>query len=251
MKQIIVDNISTAYYITNDGKCYNSNTGNYLKGQVNHKNGYLSYNLTLPDGRKKRCYAHRLVAIAYIENKENKKEVNHIDGNKLNNCIDNLEWVSSSENKQHALENELRKFDHVFCFSKDKKLVAEYLNISDAAAAAKISYSLIWQELHKDTKALSGGFYWSYSPKLGKTVEYKNTGKAKIVYQYDLNGKFIMSYPSTGIAAKAIGGTSSHIGECCRGKLKRYKNFVWRYAEDIVSPSDESQSVPQAQQDKC
>ena len=56
-----------------------------------------------------------------------------------------------------------------------------------------------------------------------------------------------MSYPSTGIAAKAIGGASSHIGECCRGKLKRYKNFVWRYAEDIVSPSDESQSVPQAQ----
>ena len=56
-----------------------------------------------------------------------------------------------------------------------------------------------------------------------------------------------MSYPSTGTAAKAVGGTSSHIGECCRGKLKRYKNFVWRYAEDIVSPSDESQSVLQAQ----
>lgn len=247
MKQIIVDNISTAYYITKDGKCYNSNTGNYLKGQVNHKNGYLSYNLTLPDGRKKRCYAHRLVAIAYIENKYNKKEVNHIDGNKLNNCMDNLEWVSSSENKQHALKNELQKFDHVFCFSKDKKLVAEYLNIADAAAAAKISYSLIWQELHKEVKALSGGFYWSFSPTLGKTIEYKNTGKAKVVYQYDLNGKFIISYPSTGVAAKAIGGTPSHIGECCRGKLKRYKNFVWRYAEDIVSPSDESQSVPQAQ----
>ena len=247
MKQIIVDNISTAYYITNDGKCYNSNTGNYLKGQVNCKNGYLSYNLTLPDGRKKRCYAHRLVAIAYIENKYNKKEVNHIDGNKLNNCMDNLEWVSSSENKQHALENELRKFNHVFCFSKDKKLVAEYLNIADAAAAAKISYNLIWQELHKEVKALSGGFYWSFSPILEKTIEYKNTGKAKVVYQYDLNGKFIISYPSTGVAAKAIGGTPSHIGECCRGKLKRYKNFVWRYAEDIVSPSDESQSVPQAQ----
>ena len=91
MKQIIVDNISTAYYITKDGKCYNSNTGNYLKGQVNHKNGYLSYNLTLPDGRKKLRDAHRLVAIAYIENKYNKKEVNHIDGNKLNNCMDNLE----------------------------------------------------------------------------------------------------------------------------------------------------------------
>ena len=107
--------------------------------------------------------------------------------------MDNLEWVSSSENKQHALENELRKFNHVFCFSKDKKLVAEYLNIADAAAAAKISYNLIWQELHKEVKALSGGFYWSFSPVLEKTIEYNNTGKAKIVYQYDLNGKFIMS----------------------------------------------------------
>lgn len=247
MKQIIVDNISTAYYITKDGKCYNSNTDKYLKGQVNYKNGYLSYNITLPNGKKKRCYAHRLVAIAFLDRFEGKNEVNHIDGNKLNNCIDNLEWVSSSENKKHAIQNELKKFDHVFCFSKDKKLVAEYLNIPEAAAAAKISYSLIWQELHKEVKALSGGFYWSFEPVLRETVEYKNTGKAKVVYQYDLNGKFITSYPSTGIAAKAISGTSSHIGECCRGKLKRYKNFVWRYAEDIVSPSDENQSAPQAQ----
>lgn len=62
-----------------------------------------------------------------------------------------------------------------------------------------------------------------------------------MVNQYDLNGKFIIAYPSTGIAAKAIGGNSSHIGECCRGKIKTYKNFIWRYAEDIVSPSGESQ----------
>ena len=53
MKQIIIDNISTQYYITEDGKCYNNRTGKYLKGQENYKNGYFSYNLTLPDGRKK------------------------------------------------------------------------------------------------------------------------------------------------------------------------------------------------------
>lgn len=51
-----------------------------------------------------------------------------------------------------------------------------------------------------------------------------------------------MTYPSTGIAAKAIGvKTPSHIGECCRGKIKSYKGFIWRYVEDIVSPSGESQ----------
>lgn len=66
MRQIIVDNISTWYYITEDGKCYNSKTDKYLKGQYNYKNGYLSYNITLPDGSKKRVYAHRMVALAYI-----------------------------------------------------------------------------------------------------------------------------------------------------------------------------------------
>lgn len=240
MKQISINNISTSYFITEDGKCYNSITGKYLKGQIG-KNGYLSYNLTLPDGNKKRCYAHRLVAIAFIKNDNIKKEVNHKDGNKLNNYVDNLEWVTSKENQQHALEKELRKFNHVFCFDKNKRLVAEYKNIKEASKAVGISLSIITQELQKDVKTLSGGFYWSKERKLSKVKNYKNTGKSKEVYQYDLNGKFIMSYPSTGLAAKAIGvKQSSHIGECCRGKIKSYKGFIWRYADDIVSPSSES-----------
>ena len=74
MKQIIVDNQKTQYYITEDGKCYNINRNSYLKGQISNS-GYLNYNLTLPSGEKKRFYAHRLVAQAYILNYdiENKK----------------------------------------------------------------------------------------------------------------------------------------------------------------------------------
>ena len=104
MKQIIVNNISTWYYITENGECYNSKTHKYLKGQENYKNHYLSYNITLPDGSKKRLYAHRLVAIAFLEEPFNKKkiQINHIDGNKLNNHKDNLEWVTPSENLLHA-----------------------------------------------------------------------------------------------------------------------------------------------------
>ena len=247
MKQIIVNNISTNYYITEDGKCYNTITNKFLKGQVNYKNGYLSYNLTMPDGTMKRLYAHRLVATAFIENPLNKKEVNHIDGNKINNCVENLEWVTSKENKKHAIEVGLKQYNHVFCFNRDKKLVAEYRTIQEAANAVKISYSRIIQEMHKEVKALTGGFYWSNESVLQKTIEYKNLGKAKQVNQYDKNGKYITSYPSTGIAAKAVGGSNSHIGECCRGKIKTYKGFVWRYVEDIISPSGESQSAPQAQ----
>lgn len=243
MKNIVIDNISTSYFITENGKCFNGNTGKFLKGQPNIKNKYVSFNLTLPDGKKKRCYAHRLVAIAYIPNDDpNKTEVNHKDGNKLNNCVDNLEWVSTRENVQNALAIELRKFDHVFCFNKNKELVAEYKTIREAAKAVQTPRSIIINALNQEPKVLSANFYWSKKPILGETREYKNLGKAKKVYQYDLNGKFVNKYSSTGEAARSLGVSSnSHIGECCRGKIKSYKGFVWRYAEDIISPSGESQ----------
>lgn len=238
MKQIIVNNISTSYFITENGQCYNSITKKYLKGQVGKKNGYLSFNLTLPQGQKKRVYAHRLVALHFIPNEnKNKKDVNHKDGNKLNNCVDNLEWVTPSENQQHAIALKPRKFDHVFCFNKEKKLVAEYLTVPQAAAAVGISESIIRQELNKEEKCLSGGFYWSRKKELGLIKQYLSTGKAKEVYQYTLGGKFVNSYESTGAAARSLGiKSSSHIGECCRGKIKSYKGFIWRYAEDIVLP---------------
>lgn len=253
MKQIIVDGISTWYYITEDGKCYNEKTRKYLKGQVNCRSGYFSYMITLPDGSKKRLPAHRLVALAYLPEQQTleKNQVNHKDGNKLNNCIDNLEWVSPSENQQHALDNELRKFDHVFCFDKNKRLVAEYKNISEAVKATGVSKFTICQEVNKEVKELSGGFYWGREPVLGETKSYPNLGKAKEVYQYDKNGKFIHSYPSLAEAARALGlARGTRIGECCRGKLKSCAGFVWRYAEDIVSPSEETQrEVSETSQD--
>ena len=244
MKQIVIDNISTSYFITEDGKCYNSKTGKFLKGQENYKNHYFSYVLTMPDGKKKRRYAHRLVAMAYLPRPldEKKIEVNHKDGNKMNNCVDNLEWVTPQENQQHAVQLQLIKYPHVYCFDKNKRLVAEYKNVPEAARAVKISKSMIFQELQKPIKTLSGGFYWSREKELGEVKNYPNTGKAKQVYQYDLEGRFINSYSSTGEAARSLGvKNGSHIGECCRGKIRQYKGFVWRYSEDIVSPSMETQ----------
>ena len=135
MKQIIVDNISTNYYITEDGRCYNSKTGKYLKGQTNHKNGYVSFNITLPDGKKKRLYSHRLVALNYIENPHNKKEVNHKNGDKQNNCVDNLEWVTSKENKAHAIKTGL---------SNGLIGSANLMAIIDEGKARMIAAMIIW-----------------------------------------------------------------------------------------------------------
>lgn len=70
------------------------------------KNGYAYINLR-KNGETVRYYIHRLVAETFIPNPMNKPAVNHIDGDKLNNDVENLEWVTYSENSKHAIEHGL------------------------------------------------------------------------------------------------------------------------------------------------
>lgn len=99
--------------------------------------GYLCVSLT-KEGKRKTSLIHRLVAQAFIPNPENKPEVNHIDENKENNLMENLEWVSSEENCNYGTRNE-RLSSHDFNqnpilqFSKNGKFIGEYKNAHDAA----------------------------------------------------------------------------------------------------------------------
>lgn len=68
--------------------------------------GYLKVTLT-KDSVSKKFYIHRLVATQFIENKNNLPQVNHKDGNKLNNSVSNLEWCTKTENQNHAVLNNL------------------------------------------------------------------------------------------------------------------------------------------------
>jgi hypothetical protein len=66
-------------------------------------NGYVQVKIS-KDGKRYHFTLHRLVAMTFLMNNDNKPEVNHIDGNKQNNDITNLEWVTSSENQKHAFK---------------------------------------------------------------------------------------------------------------------------------------------------
>lgn len=68
------------------------------------KKGYLRVDLYDADGNRKHKKVHRLVANAFIPNSDGKPQVNHKDGNKKNNSVTNLEWVTDAENKDHRKE---------------------------------------------------------------------------------------------------------------------------------------------------
>lgn len=77
------------------------------------------------DGKGKDYRVHRLVAQAFIPNPEKKPQVNHIDGNPLNNNVKNLEWVTDRENKLHAIENDLRIYR---INTIDRQTMVDFLN---------------------------------------------------------------------------------------------------------------------------
>ena len=101
-KRIIINNIETCYEVDENGNIYNINTGKELIGSI-YNSGYKIVRLMI-NGKSKGFSVHRLVAQAFLKNPNNLPIVNHKDGNKLNNKVNNLEWVTQSENRKHAIE---------------------------------------------------------------------------------------------------------------------------------------------------
>ena len=95
-----IDGFNGKFQVSSWGRIRNAETGNILKPYKNKK-GYLKASLFY-NGKCIKKRINRLVAIAFIENPCNLPQVNHIDGNKENNSISNLEWVTDETNRKHA-----------------------------------------------------------------------------------------------------------------------------------------------------
>lgn len=100
------------FSVSNLGEIRNNRTSKILKPSTNKK-GYFVFVVRLAnEGKKSGIVAHRAVAETFIDNPFDLLQVNHKDGNKQNNKVDNLEWCNCVDNVQHAIRNRLHTFDY-------------------------------------------------------------------------------------------------------------------------------------------
>lgn len=136
--------------------------------------GYLQVNLFDNDGRKKVLKVHRLVGETFIPNSENKPQINHKDEIKTNNCVDNLEWMTSKENNNYGTHNERAgkasgktRSKPVAQYSKDGEFVKIWPSQSEAGRQLELSQSNI-SKAARGINETYGGFVWKYT-KLKRT----------------------------------------------------------------------------------
>lgn len=152
-----VEGYEGLYQVSNKGNVKSFYTNRNLK-PTRHNKGYLMVGLT-SNHKTKTHFIHRLVAKAFLENLEQKKEVNHKDGDKTNNHIENLEWCTDVENRLHAYSMGLRTtpvFVGVNMFSLDGILVNTFQSICEASRKMHINEANIFECCIGNRKSAGG-----------------------------------------------------------------------------------------------
>lgn len=164
--------------------------------QTTNRKGYLEVCLENQNTRK-HVRVHRLIALAFIPNPEGKPQINHIDCNKQNNSVNNLEWVTNSENHLHKMANGLnvsvsgdahymKKYQKdeypqckcVFQISKDGNILNVFKSVKAAGEATGIDRTSISKALKGHIKS-AGGFLWAYKNQEGSTTIPKSGSRCK------------------------------------------------------------------------
>jgi len=178
------------FEVSNTGIVRNKNTKRE-KGQSVNERGYKRVTF-YKNNKNINKYIHRLVAEAFIPNPENKPTVNHEDGNKNNNCVDNLSWATYSEQMQHALKVGLIKIgEESPCYNK---------KMSD--------------EVRKKMKI---------SRNKNKSIYNKR------INQYDMEGNFIKEWESINDAIRYYNNKA--IEFCCVGKRNSASGYKWKFVK--------------------
>lgn len=216
IKRIVLESNNeeeTDYFVSSDGRIFKeitpSKNGNGYAMVTIYKNG-IGYTKSV----------HRIVAKAFLQKVKGKEYINHINGDKMDNRLENLEWCTPHENTEHyhkTLRNGKPMYNQKACLQIiDGEVIAEYKRLSECKIGAK--HHFYGKHLSKE-----------HSQKIGNA---NKNGKCSIpVVQLDLDGNFVNEYPSTNEAERQTG---IHHGGIWRAVKKHSTagGYRWIYKRD-------------------
>ncbi len=156
--------LNEKYLISADGRVFSLHFNRYLRPML--RGEYQSVEIRC-NGKRKGFSIHRLVAETFLSKLDGCNIVNHKDGNKLNNHRDNLEWVTASENAQHAVDTGLIKHDSLTrgVYQLDLntgEIINTFSSITEASKAVGLYSASYISSVCKGRKGSSGGYGWKY-----------------------------------------------------------------------------------------
>lgn len=184
-----VTQFPSRYLISNMGRVWSIYSSCFLSPKRT-KTGYLRVSLC-ENGYREECLIHRLVAVAFIDNPENKPTVNHINENKMDNRVDNLEWATYLEQNIHGT-----------------RIARAVAHTDWAERSQKIDYSVIASK---------------------HDYLHMNESQKTPVSQYSLEGVFMRNFSGISEAARTLGISAGGICSCVKGVRKTCGGFKWAY----------------------
>lgn len=169
--------------------------------------------------KSKAYMVHRLVALAFIPTKDTLLHIDHKDGNKLNNNVDNLRWCTQKENNNNPITKE--RISKALLGSKRTEEQKQRMKEAQQKAKPMLGKHHSKETLEKFKYRKNGmkGKFWKCNP------------NSKPVAMLDINGKILKMFANSLIAFQQHGIDRGSICKCCNGKRKTAGGYRWKYIE--------------------
>ncbi len=259
---------TTGYLISNQGRLYSEKVKRFLSLKPNNS-GYIRTGIIKNDGKRIIKALHEMVIVTFVSLRPENLFIDHIDCNKQNNNIENLRYVTVSENLRNIIFKKVETVneDQDFTNEQWKKITINNQEIMASSYGRvklkrKTTFGCKLQTGYFNCKINSKVFFvhriiceafHGKSPNIDDVVNHKDENpsnnhsdnlewltrkeniqysKCKVVLQYSLNGDIIQEFPNSSSASETLNIPKDCIRHCCKGLYKHAGGFIWKYKDE-------------------